>query len=139
MPLQWLAVVTPAEAIETRGIFTSPALVRDTDAVILEGSLADTAENPVPRVTPADIAEGYGRNDLQPVAEELSASVTEVARWLERHYGNSRMTGSGSAVFARAGAGDVPTATIPAVLPPGWEGRMCRSLRTHPLREWADG
>ena len=135
LPPQWLAVVKPAEAIETRAIFGSPSLVRDTDAVILAGSFGDCAAGP--RVTVKDIAEGYGRNDLQPPAIEACPAVAEVARWLEQRFGNSRMTGSGSAVFARVGAGDLPTATLPAAWPTEWEGRMCRSLRTHPLLEWA--
>jgi 4-diphosphocytidyl-2-C-methyl-D-erythritol kinase len=135
LPPQWLAVVKPAEAIETRAIFDSPLLVRDTDAVILAGSLGDHAAGS--EVTVKDIAEGYGRNDLQPPAAQACPAVAEVARWLEQRFGNSRMTGSGSAVFARAGAGDLPTATLPAAWPSGWEGRMCRSLRAHPLMEWA--
>jgi 4-diphosphocytidyl-2-C-methyl-D-erythritol kinase len=48
------------------------------------------------------------------------------------------MTGSGSAVFARAGAGDLPVATLPVdELPPGWVGRLCRSLDRHPLADWS--
>jgi 4-diphosphocytidyl-2-C-methyl-D-erythritol kinase len=137
LPSQWLAVVKPSEAIETRAIFASPLLVRDTDAAILAGSLGDSVASH--RVTVEDIAQGWGRNDLQPPAMAACSAVAEVARWLEQRFGNSRMTGSGSAVFARAGAGDLPTATLPAVLPSEWEGRMCRSLRAHPLVEWASG
>ena len=77
------------------------------------------------------------RNDLQPPAEALCPEVTQVARWLDGHFGRSRMTGSGSAVFAEAGTDDRPTATLPAQLPAGWVGRMCRSLEVHPLRDWA--
>jgi 4-diphosphocytidyl-2-C-methyl-D-erythritol kinase len=141
LPHQWLAVVKPPQSIETRAIFASPSLVRDTDAVILLGSLADPVELDAGghAVTVGDIASGCGRNDLQPIAEAQCPAVTEVARWLEQRFGNSRMTGSGSAVFARAGAGDLPTATLPAALPSGWEGRMCRSLQAHPLAQWAEG
>ena len=53
-------------------------------------------------------------------------------------FGNSRMTGSGSAVFARAGTGDRPQATLPAHWPAGWVGRMCRSLGAHPLAGWTE-
>jgi 4-diphosphocytidyl-2-C-methyl-D-erythritol kinase len=56
---------------------------------------------------------------------------------LEGRFGNSRMTGSGSAVFARAGHEDQPRATMPAPPAPGWVGRMCRSLEAHPLLGWA--
>mgnify|MGYP006207495169 CR=1 FL=1 len=48
----------------------------------------------------AKLGSGYGRNDLQPPAEASCPEVTQVARWLEARFGNSRMTGSGSAVFS---------------------------------------
>ena len=102
VPPAWLAVLKPAAAIETRAIFGSPLLVRDTDAVILAGFLADTAGS-VRRVL-----EGFGRNDLQPPAEAHCADVTTALDLLQRRFGNSRMTGSGSAVFARAGTGAQP-------------------------------
>ena len=129
LPPQWFAVVKPPVSIPTKSIFESPLLVRDTEPVILAGF-------------PADPARTEGRNDLQPPAEAQAPVVKEVAKWLEERFGNSRMTGSGSAVFARAGAiqgtGDQPVATWQAdELPPGWVGRMCRSLNGHPLVGWA--
>jgi 4-diphosphocytidyl-2-C-methyl-D-erythritol kinase len=141
-PIAWAprryAVVKPEESVATAGIFSHPALARDTKPATLEGSLADMN---------AAAAKRSSRNDLQPVAEALCPAITQVASWLEHRYGNSRMTGSGSAVFAevaegvdeRGGAGDQPVATWPeGELPAGWVGRLCRSLPHHPLRGWAD-
>ncbi len=127
----WLAVLKPAASIETRAIFGSPLLVRDTEAVILAGFLADTAGSM------RRVLDGFGRNDLQPPAEAHCADVVTALEILQRRFGNARMTGSGSAVFARAGTGAEPMATMPADLPPGWVGRMCRSLEQHPLVGWA--
>lgn len=131
IPRTWFAVVKPAAAIETRAIFTSPKLVRDTEPVILSGFLADAAGNI------ARVLEGFGRNDLQPPAEVHCDEVVQASILLRQRFGNSRMTGSGSAVFARAGTGVEPTTAMPADLPPGWVGRMCRSLEQHPLAGWA--
>ncbi len=128
LPSQWLAVLKPAASIETRGIFASPHLVRDTNAAILAGFLAEAGID--------KLLEGYGRNDLQPPAEHQCPEVAQAARLLEARFGNSRMTGSGSAVFARAGTLAQPVATLPAELAPGWVGRMCRSLDAHPLHGW---
>ena len=125
VPIQWLAVVKPPQSIETRAIFSSPLLVRDTEAVILEGFLADTC------------APNFGRNDLQPPAEAVCPEVAQAASVLNERFGNSRMSGSGSAVFARAGMLEQPVAQIPEDLPPGWVARMCRSLQQHPLVGWA--
>ncbi len=133
----WFAVLKPAAAIETRAIFASPLLVRNTEAAILAGFLADVGIK--------GLMQGFGRNDLQPPAQAHSDQVAQAAHLLETRFGNSRMTGSGSAVFARAGkvsdqykgTESQPTATLPADLPPGWVGRMCRSLEQHPLTGWA--
>ena len=128
VPIQWLAVVKPPQSIETRAIFGSPLLVRNTDAVILEGFLADTVQSG---------AFEFGRNDLQPPAEAVCPEVAQAASVLNERFGNSRMSGSGSAVFARAGMLEQPVAQIPEDLPPGWVARMCRSLQQHPLVGWA--
>ncbi|MEW6705061.1 MAG: 4-(cytidine 5'-diphospho)-2-C-methyl-D-erythritol kinase [Pseudomonadota bacterium] len=134
---QWFAVVKPPVSIPTKTIFESPLLVRDTEPVILAGFLADPEADGA-----GALSEGWGRNDLQPAAEAHAPQVKAVAQWLEERFGNSRMTGSGSAVFARAGeirgTADQPVATWQAEeLPPGWVGRMCRSLPQHPLVGWA--
>ncbi len=128
LPPQRFAVVKPAAAIATADIFGSPALARDTEPVILTGSFAS-----------AGFGDGFGRNDLQPVAEVHCPEVRAVAEWLQGQFGNSRMTGSGSAVFARVDTEDQSLATWPAQSVPGpWIGRLCRSLDHHPLLGWAD-
>jgi 4-diphosphocytidyl-2-C-methyl-D-erythritol kinase len=121
---QWFAVLKPPAGIETRAVFASPLLVRDTAPAILSGSLESIVST--------------SRNDLQPVAESLCPDVTRALAELQSRFGNGRMTGSGSAVFARAGTGDRPQATLPAHWPAGWVGRMCRSLGAHPLAGWTE-
>jgi 4-diphosphocytidyl-2-C-methyl-D-erythritol kinase len=131
---QWLAVLKPAASIETRAIFASPLLVRETEAAILESLSSNAAAvNAVGVLEP-----GFGRNDLQPPAEVECAQVAQAAAVLHKQFGNSRMTGSGSAVFARTGTADQPGMAMPVDLPPAWAGRMCRSLTEHPLVGWAE-
>ena len=139
-PATWYALLKPPPAIPTAKIFGDPALVRDTKAVILLGSLADDQRTPTPaEVQITEWVEGFGRNDLQAPACRHCPEVEDACRWLEARFGNSRMSGSGSTVFARAGTGDHPMATLTAdELPPEWVGRMCRSLPHHPLTGWAD-
>lgn len=152
LPPQCFAVLKPAAALPTASIFGSPLLKRDTEAAILAGFLADGPNGGpscgersavgLPARVREDLLE-FGRNDLQAVAEAECGEVAQAARLLHQAFGNSRMTGSGSAVFARVkmkiGTGDQPVATFPeGALPPGWVGRMCRSLHEHPLRAWAD-
>ncbi|MDP1899756.1 MAG: 4-(cytidine 5'-diphospho)-2-C-methyl-D-erythritol kinase [Rubrivivax sp.] len=142
LPPSRYAVVKPAAALSTREIFGHPQLVRSTDPVILAGSPEEAGRSDLP---PDGLKEfvrravhGYGRNDLQPPAEDRCPEVAQATRWLEARYGNSRMTGSGSAVFARDDTVETPLAAFPAKeLPPGWVGRQCRSLSEHPLAGWA--
>lgn len=163
LPAQAFAVVKPEASLPTAAIFSSEKLTRDTKSVIVMGSRAGNAaqaadangsevissERGLTYQVLAETAEhlgewhsGFGRNDLQPAAEAVCTEVTQVARWLEQRFGNSRMTGSGSAVFARVGTetcpGDQPPATQPlAAMPAAWTGRMCRGLLHHPLVGWA--
>jgi 4-diphosphocytidyl-2-C-methyl-D-erythritol kinase len=133
LPAWAYAVVKPPAGIATRELFEHPALKRDTEPIVDTAILLGSLESSVL----------FGTNDLQGAAESACAEVGAAADWLHRRYGNSRMTGSGSAVFSRVVsepvAGGPPRATFPAdELPPGWVGRMCLGLRQHPLRGWAD-
>ncbi len=144
-PLAWpaldYAVVKPAAVLPTREIFEHPLLKRDTEAVIVVGSPEEAGRSGVPAGWVQKFIEGYGRNDLQPPAEDRCPEVASAASWLAARYGNSRMTGSGSAVFSRVGPVVSPLATeAPAGLqdlPAAWVGRLCRSLPEHPLMAWA--
>ena len=133
LPPMTFAVVKPPAAVSTPAIFASPALVRDTEPVIVAGFLANAGQW---------LGDGlFGRNDLQPVARAQCEQVGQALTWLQARFGDARMTGSGSAVFARIdGIGPPPATTAGNVfdtLPTGWTGRYCRSLPEHPLRDWA--
>ncbi len=139
---QWLMVVKPPSIIETRALFQSPLLDRNGVPDILAGLSGDS---PVVRA----LIEA-GRNDLQVAAEAESADISQAASLLQSQFGNSSMTGSGSAVFARAGRCDSSSAAgleagrgrpipLPVMPAAGWSGRMCCSLKVHPLRDWVAG
>jgi 4-diphosphocytidyl-2-C-methyl-D-erythritol kinase len=140
LPLLGFVVLKPALSIETRAVFSHPELRRDSRAVILAGSSQDQAAPGAAPVLGVEelAAPAFGRNDLQPVAEALCPEVAEARRRLEALFGNGRMTGSGSAVFARVDP-DIGTSIAPPLpeLAAGWVGRRCRSLARHPLRDWA--
>ncbi len=121
-PRQW-AVLKPAMALQTAAVFAHPRLVRDTAPATISDFLADPT--------------GFGRNDLQPPAMALSSEVCEALALLQARYGASRLSGSGSAVFAEAGS-DAPAPMDTLTHPSSWTGRMCRSLARHPLAGWAD-
>jgi 4-diphosphocytidyl-2-C-methyl-D-erythritol kinase len=138
----WFAVVKPAAGLATRDIFASRRVAQGVDAARIAGFPEAVRRSLKEPATPTDaepeLAEGFGRNDLQAAAEELCPDVGRAAAGLHAAFGNSRMTGSGSAVFAQAGNGSVPSAAMPSDWPSGWSSRMCRSLERHPLAGWAD-
>jgi 4-diphosphocytidyl-2-C-methyl-D-erythritol kinase len=133
LPPQWLAVLKPASSMATHAIFSSPLLARNNDAVIVANFL-DTAGI-------QQLLDGFGGNDLQAPAEYECPEVAQAAQLLQAQFGNSRMTGSGSAVFARAGAlaqsPQAPVMLAQALVPKGWRAKMCRSLEHHPLLGWS--
>lgn len=149
----WFAVVKPLAGLDTGAVFASATLPAATPADRITG-FSEAArcprDGPGPgpsahgsehgdarsQETEPELADGFGRNDLQPAAEVLCPDVVRAAAALREVFGNSRMTGSGSAVFAWAGHGTAPSAAMPSDWPSGWSSRMCRSLERHPLADW---
>lgn len=116
-PSQWL-VVKPAQGLDTGLIFSSPTLKRDSEPATIAGFAAN--------------AFGFGRNDLQPVAQALCPEISEALNWLREQGLEGRMTGSGSTVFAQV--------MQPLNLnhtPPACQVKCCSSLDVHPLSDWA--
>ncbi|WP_053845573.1 4-(cytidine 5'-diphospho)-2-C-methyl-D-erythritol kinase [Paracidovorax avenae] len=118
LPESRFVVVKPEAGLDTKSIFSSPSLERNSERATISGFAAAHYQ--------------FGKNVLQPVAELLCPEVSEAIRWLEHKGLQARMTGSGSAVFAQmAHAIDLFD------LPTGWRAKVCDNLRLHPLAGWA--
>jgi len=118
VPSARFAVVKPNAGLETARIFQATELERATE----------TATMPVFAVNPY----GFGRNDLQPVAQALCPEITQALRWLGSFGLSPKMTGSGSAVFAKLEDG----VTIDSA-PHDWQMRICSNMAVHPQAGWA--
>ncbi len=133
VPAMRLAVIKPPDSLPTKAIFESPLLQRSQTLAIVAGSFGDTWKRR--RSNP----QGNFRNDLQAAAQSQSAQVDQALTKLQHVFGNSRMTGSGSAVFAEVDSEVFPEATRLTQfleLPEHWKGRLCRSLESMPLTGW---
>jgi 4-diphosphocytidyl-2-C-methyl-D-erythritol kinase len=110
-------VVKPAQGLSTADIFRAPELIRNT-----------------PTCSPRQFENeglGFGRNDMQAVAERICPQVTEAINWANAALGrtsahplSARMTGSGSAVFAFVGDATPQLNDLPR----GWQSRVCALL-----------
>ncbi len=118
IPAGQFVVVKPPDGLDTRLIFSDATLKRDSEPAILAGF----AGNPT----------GFGRNDMQVVAEKHCPGISQALEWLAAQGLNGRMTGSGSAVFAWA-----PAEMALNAAPAGFEVRWCRGMNAHPLAGWA--
>ncbi|NBX54426.1 MAG: 4-(cytidine 5'-diphospho)-2-C-methyl-D-erythritol kinase [Betaproteobacteria bacterium] len=118
LPEAEFVVLKPSAGLETALIFKDPGLKRDSE--------------PATMTSFAEQGFDFGRNDLQPVAQKWCPEVKQALDWLERLGLQARMTGSGSAVFARLNH----VVEWPAV-PQGWQIQLCRNLKAHPLADWA--
>ncbi len=118
LPEAQFVVLKPSAGLETAQIFKDPGLKRDSEPATITGFAAQGF--------------GFGRNDLQPVAQKWCPEVTQALEWLERLGLHPRMTGSGSAVFAQ-----LPHALEWPETPQGWQIKQCRNLKAHPLANWA--
>ena len=130
-----LMLLKPAIAVPTAAIFGSDALKRDTKPAIVSDFLAAPKR--------------FGQNDLQDAAVAYQASsdsgndIGLALEVMQNHFGNSRMTGSGSTVFSW-----IPpeqTSHLTPIQPSDlglndalWIGRVCRGLPQHPLLKMLD-
>ncbi len=121
VPAADFLVVKPPLGVSTPSIFMSETLKRDSSTATIVGFAA----NDKPKIFE------FGHNDLQPVAQGLCSQITESMDWLAARQLKSRMTGSGSAVFAYL------THEVDVTSPPeGFEVRRCSNLQIHPLSGW---
>jgi 4-diphosphocytidyl-2-C-methyl-D-erythritol kinase len=124
LPTADFLVVKPPLGVSTPSIFASPGLKRDTETATILGFAASGEVQNFQNF-------GFGRNDLQPVAEELCPQITQSLDWLSAKELQGRMTGSGSAVFAH-----LPHQLDVSSHPDGWMVRKCSNLQAHPLEGW---
>jgi 4-diphosphocytidyl-2-C-methyl-D-erythritol kinase len=118
LPAARFWVVKPPQGIDTSQIFAHPDLKRDTNAATMSSFAADAYD--------------FGHNDLQSVAQALCPGVEQALQALNQAGLKSRMTGSGSAVFAHC-----MDNTTKVSIPDHFLARLCSNLEAHPLTAWA--
>jgi 4-diphosphocytidyl-2-C-methyl-D-erythritol kinase len=114
LPPRWYAIVRPPVAVGTAEVFQAPELTRNS-----------------PRTTIRGFLEAGGRNDCEAVVAARHPEVREALERLGR-FGQARLTGTGSCVFAEFGRREEAERAV-AGLPDGWAGFAVRGLARSPL------
>ena len=128
----WYAVVYPQVTVSTAKVFGQVELTQCTKATTISDFSA--AATPLDDANCPAQKPPYGANDLEVIVRRQYPQVDAALRYLG-NFGNARMTGSGSAVFARM-PGEVQARGAVEQLPNGWQGFVTRSLVEHPLAAW---
>lgn len=118
LPRSSFVVIKPKAGLDTKAIFSSPSLERNSERATISGFAAAHYH--------------FGKNNLQPVAQALCPDIGQALHWLELKGLQGRMTGSGSAVFAQ-----MPQAVDLRDAPSAWQVKACENLAIHPLAGWA--
>ncbi len=114
MPEVICLVVKPAAAVPTAEIFQAAELTRNS-----------------PVTTIRDFLAGGGRNDCTSTVRRRYPEVAEALDWLEQ-FGNARLTGTGSCVFAVMPDEALATQALRR-MPSRWSGFVVRSMSRSPL------
>ena len=117
--LMCIVFIVPPIAVVTASIFAAPELTRNSPSAKMDV-----------------FSEGYGRNDLQPIATSRFPDIAIALRSLGEHSPYARMTGSGSCVFAPFGSEAEACSAVDARPPAMW-GFVARTLVRHPLAAFA--
>lgn len=115
-PRRWFLVVNPGVSISTREIFSAPELTRNSTPITIRSFLKDGAGN-----------------DCESTVRGRYGEVDEALAWLSR-FGGSRLSGTGSCVFA-AFERRQDAAAAQAEVPDKWSHWLVRGLDTSPVSE----
>jgi len=114
LPPAWYAILVPPVSVPTRDVFAATELTRDTKSIKI-----------------SSFSTGFGRNDLEPVVCGRYPVVGAYIAWL-KVFGEARMSGSGSCVFAEFPS-EMQARDVVSRLPPEMRGFAARGLERHPL------
>ncbi len=116
-------VLTPPVHVSTPAIFAHSGLTRNT-----------------PSIRIAALFDGFGHNDLEPLASALYPEVAEYLGWLNGQadcQGKARMTGSGACVFAGFSSREQAEKVF-SLRPGHMSGFVADGVDQHPLFGFAD-
>ena len=122
LPLSSYVVAFPGIGVATASVFAAADLTRNTHGA-----------------AKAVFAENYGRNDLQPVAEQLQPRISALCDSFVQAGAKPRMTGSGACVFAQSPDAASAETLATFLRSTYWQCWTVKSIALHPLISFAAG
>ena len=120
LPAFWVGVIVPPIAVPTAAIFAAPELTRNAASAKIEV-----------------FSEGYGRNDLQPVAVARFPGSPLRSRSSGRSFGWRADDGFRRSACSRLSPPKPKRAPRSTRRPPAMQGFVARTLARHPLAAFA--
>ena len=119
LPEPWYLLLIPPVKVSTAAIFGAADLTRDT-----------------PPITISDFLSGRGRNDCEALVRRAYPEIDRALSWLSKH-ATARLTGTGSAMFARFDTEAAARALLVKV-PQQWQAIVAKGMNRSPLvsSEW---
>lgn len=114
LPPRWFVLVHPGVSVVTREVFQAPELTRNSPLITIRG-----------------LFEAATHNDCEPVVRARFPKVGEALDWLGR-FGDARLTGTGSCVFAAFDSAQAAQ-RVAAQVPQAWRSWVARGLNHSPL------
>lgn len=116
LPESWYVLLVPTLSIRTDAIYKDPRLTRDSAALTMDG-----------------YHPGKGHNDFEKLLRSDHAEVARALDWLGQ-FSKSRITGSGSIVFAGFDSKE-EAVTIAAQAPTTYQVQVVQGLNESPLHK----
>ncbi len=117
IPPRWYVVIFPNCTVNTGQIFSREELTRNSTPI-----------------TMADFLAGTSRNDCQIVVTELFKEIKTALKWLGE-YGDSRLTGTGGAIFASFES-EIEAIDVAQQAPENWWTVVTRGINQSPLMDF---
>lgn len=113
LPENWYLVLCPKCHVSTAEIFAHKELTRDTPAITIRAFLGQG-----------------GKNNCQPVVENLYPEVKKARQWLD-NFSSGQMTGTGACLFAKFDS-EAQARAVLAAKPGSWDGFVARGVNLSP-------
>ncbi|MCB1828187.1 MAG: 4-(cytidine 5'-diphospho)-2-C-methyl-D-erythritol kinase [Coxiellaceae bacterium] len=116
LPESWYVLLVPKTSVRTESIYQDPRLTRDSAALTMD-----------------HYRPGQGHNDFERLLRFDYPEIAHALDWLGQ-FSKSRMTGSGSVVFAAFDSKE-EAGTIAAQAPPSYQVQVVKGLNESPLHK----